>query len=487
MTSILSTFFMITFFISGCSFHSPSHQISRLNRSKTYRQIASTNLLLSNRKEMQLRAENLMEGIVHGHLLGQVYLFEFDRLLNRYPNRVLKSSVYSSLLSVRSFVEEFEHELNELYLQLVVVSALPEYSVAQKENAKIVLDSMGQFLDGIKTDKKKINENLKPLILTNLMNRQKDLYEELRELHDDDNFTKNDPAVKKILRHNMVLLRATRLSYYSDLKNYKVNPEVLKTAIKEERRKNSFLKLEQDIKELTKEMKLLVSELDRGTSSDMITPSAGPEGNISGRTYPANTWSLTYDDGPGKTTPQIIDNLLERNIPATFFVLAKQVETNPLTTLRLRDSGFDIANHSYTHAQLTKVGPVQLEREIGESKRVIEEKINRKIKLFRLPYGAGVSVSSIRSKIAEHDMIHVFWTVDTLDWQDKNPNSILERALKQMRASPKNSGIILFHDIHQQSVIASTMLMDHFNKEKLTVCTVQGVVNQINQSLASCK
>ena len=115
------------------------------------------------------------------------------------------------------------------------------------------------------------------------------------------------------------------------------------------------------------------------------------------------------------------------------------------------------------------------------------DKLGVQIKLFRLPYGAGVSVSKIRAKIAEHKMVHVFWSVDTLDWQDKNPQSVYNRALKQMAG--QKSGVVLFHDIHPQSVIASTMLMDYFNehKEKLTVCSVQGIVDQINKDLPSCK
>lgn len=342
-------------------------------------------------------------------------------------------------------------------------------------------------MEGMKADKKKINENLMPMILSNLMHKQTELYEELKALHDDESFTNNNPEVKKALHKNMVLLRATRLSYHKDLSTYKVDQKILEKAIKEERRKKNFAQLEKEIKELSKEMKGFISELDRGTSSDVIFPTAGANGNITGRSFPQNTWSLTYDDGPGKTTGQIIDNLLARKIPATFFVLAKQVEGNPNTTKKLVESGFEIASHSYTHAQLTKVGAAQLEREIGTAKKVTEDKTGAKIKLFRLPYGAGVSVSNVRAKIAEHKMVHVFWTVDTLDWQDKNPTSIFNRTLKQMNASAKNSGIVLFHDIHSQSVTASTMLMDHFNKNKLTVCTVQGVVDQLNQNLPSCK
>ena len=55
-------------------------------------------------------------------------------------------------------------------------------------------------------------------------------------------------------------------------------------------------------------------------------------------------------------------------------------------------------------------------------------------------------------------MLHVFWNVDTLDWQDKDPASILARAKKQMQAN--GHGVILFHDIHPQSVEASKKLLE---------------------------
>lgn len=472
--------------IAGCS-TAPKNVETASQKSHAYRHISSIDSLVNNREQLVKKVERLMDGVLHGYLIGQVYLFEFDRLLDKYPEKVMKSPVYSSLLSTRTFVEQFEHDLNDLYVQLVIVSALPDYSPDQKLNAQIALDAMGSFMEGMKADKKKINENLMPMILSNLMHKQTELYEELKALHDDESFTNNNPEVKKALHKNMVLLRATRLAYHKDLSTYKVDQKILEKAIKEERRKKNFAQLEKEIKDLSKEMKSFISELDRGTSSDVIFPTAGANGNITGRSFPQNTWSLTYDDGPGKTTGQIVDNLLARKIPATFFVLAKQVEGNPNTTKKLVDSGFEIASHSYTHAQLTKVGAAQLEREIGTAKKVIEDKTGATVKLFRLPYGAGVSVSNVRAKIAEHKMVHVFWTVDTLDWQDKNPTSIFNRTLKQMNASAKNSGIVLFHDIHSQSVTASTMLMDHFNKNKLTVCTVQGVVDQLNQNLPSCK
>lgn len=479
--------FLLLSSLMACSGFQTQGTHKTVSKTHVHRQIAAMNEVLNDQEKLDERLDKLLNGVFHGHLLGQVYLNDFDAQLDKNPGSVLKSDTYASLLAVRTAVDEFEHQVNDLYLNLVLVSALPEYSPAQKLNAEFALNKIGSFLDGARTDKGVLPENLKPMVLQSLRDKQTELYEELKAMHDDSQFTNNDQDVKNVLHKNMVLLRATRKAFYKDMKNYHVDKSVLAQTLKEERAKGSFKKFEKDIKSLSKEMKAFTSELGRGTSSDAIYPSAGPNGNVTGRGFPANTWSLTYDDGPGKGTTQIVDNLKARNIDATFFMLTQQVINNPNTSKNVKESGFEIASHSWTHAQLTKVGPNQLEKEISTAKKTTEERLGVKIKLFRLPYGAGVSVSKIRSKIAENDMVHVFWNVDTLDWQDKNPTSVYNRAVKQMKASGKNAGVILFHDIHPTTVTASTMVMDYMNREGIHACSVSKVIEQQNNNLASCK
>ncbi len=451
------------------------------------RYVANMNEVLSDSKQLEAKVQKLMTGIFHGYIMAQVHLQNFDSILDKDASAAMKSDDYSSLLSIRSFVDQFEHDINDLYMELVLATAMPGYTPEQKQNAQTALDSIGKFMDGVKSDQKELPENLKPLILSNLREKQTVLYEQLKAIHDAPPAQDEDPAIKRVIYDNMVLLRATRRSYYRELQNYQVDQQALQETLAAEKNKKSYKEFEKEIKALSKQMKKFMKEIGRGTSADAIFPSAGPNGNITGRSFPQNTWSLTYDDGPAKTTDQVITNLVDKKIPATFFMLAQQVVQYPKAIARMKEHKMDLASHSYTHAQLTKLGPVGLEKEIATSKKVIEEKTGQPIKLFRLPYGAGVSVSSVRAKIAENNMIHVFWTVDTLDWQDKNPQSILARSLKQMNASPKNSGIVLFHDIHPQSVAASSLLMDHFNKTGAIVCTVQGVVDQLNKNLPSCK
>jgi peptidoglycan/xylan/chitin deacetylase (PgdA/CDA1 family) len=87
--------------------------------------------------------------------------------------------------------------------------------------------------------------------------------------------------------------------------------------------------------------------------------------------------------------------------------------------------------------------------------------------LFRLPYGSGVKNPLIGTYFAKLNIRHYFWTIDSLDWQDKNPLSILERIQKQMQLSKR--GIILIHDIHPQSVQASQLLIDAAKKGTMPV------------------
>lgn len=430
--------------------------------------------------------QKTLKAIFHSYVLGQTLLHDFDASLEKNPASAMDSATYAELLAIRMSVDHFEEEVNELYLKLVKVSALKEYDEDQKQNARKSLDIIGQFMDGY-VGTKELNDNLEHIVLGNLREKQTHLYDELLDYK---KHTQLEPAEKEVIEHNMVLLRATRMKYYKDMKGFQVDPIALDEAVAEMKKDKDFKNYRAELKKTSKEIQKFNRAVMRGrsTSSDVIYPNAGASGNITGRTFPANTWSITYDDGPGgKTTPTVIKNLQDKGLKATFFMLAKQVEALPNTAKSVVDAGMDIASHSYDHAQLTKVGPAALDKQIGGSKKIIEAKLGKTVKLFRLPYGAGVSVSNIRAKIAEQNMIHVFWNVDTLDWQDKSPTSILARAKKQMAASGKNSGVVLFHDIHSQSVTASALLMDDMIKNKINVCTVQGVVDQINKGLESCQ
>jgi peptidoglycan/xylan/chitin deacetylase (PgdA/CDA1 family) len=222
-------------------------------------------------------------------------------------------------------------------------------------------------------------------------------------------------------------------------------------------------------------------------SKNILYPSLGGTGNVTGNTFPQNVWSLTFDDGPRSgRTQTVVDNLYRYGFEASFFMLMSQAKANKTTVDYVLDHNMELALHSYNHKNLVKVTEEVLEYEIGTAKYELEALGSRSISLFRLPYGSGTRNQLIRTKIAELGMIHIFWNVDTLDWKDKDPTSIYNRTIKQMNLTPSKSGIILFHDIHAQTVIASEKVMSYLSREDKKVCTVGEVISYLNGTQQSC-
>jgi peptidoglycan/xylan/chitin deacetylase (PgdA/CDA1 family) len=483
--------------LSACS-HNKNYQY---DSSVAARMIASTleedaALLkdsLRSSAQMKLQVNSLSQRVYHSYIQGQTLLKAFDHKLDAIIKKkfssedILSSDVYADLLATRHIVDESEDKLINYYLYYSKIFAHPNSSVVEKENSKVLIEEMNKFLAGQIGDFEEIPDSLKGMVLTNIVAKHTTLYHQLDQLAKDDEFTQNDVDSKIALSELKNQILKSKVDFNNILLQSQKSHKDFDKNLKEVSRDSKFNQLKQEIHTLGDEIQVYQESMRTPSSEATIFPSTTSSGNITGNGFPANTWSITYDDGPGgATSPTVLKNLQDRGVKATFFQLAQQVIALPKIATSIKDAGMDMASHSYTHAQLTKVGPVQLEKEITTAKKVNEEKLGIKLKLFRLPYGAGVSVPTIREKIAANDMIHVFWNVDTLDWQDKNPDSIVDRSIKQMAALKKNAGIVLFHDIHPQSVIASAKLIDVMKTKGTKFCTVQEVVDQINTGAATC-
>jgi peptidoglycan/xylan/chitin deacetylase (PgdA/CDA1 family) len=209
-----------------------------------------------------------------------------------------------------------------------------------------------------------------------------------------------------------------------------------------------------------------------------ISPGTGSNGNLTGGNFPRNTWALTFDDGPSKYTLPILANLKNHGIKASFFWLAQMVNAAGAGKYidAAKAAGMDLNNHSYSHANLVNLGADGLKREIVTSTNIETKAYGFSPKFFRCPYGSGLNTARVRQMIAQQGMIHVFWNVDSLDWQDHNPTSIVARVRKQM--AREGRGIILFHDIHPQSVTASNVIMG--DVAKLHAVTMSQITKELN-------
>jgi len=196
---------------------------------------------------------------------------------------------------------------------------------------------------------------------------------------------------------------------------------------------------------------------------------------ISGADFAPKTVALTFDDGPhARHTEEVAALLRKYGIRAAFFEvgsnLGKVVDGN-VTLLktaeiskRLLDAGHVVANHTYPHRVLAKLTEAERTQEIESTSQLLEKALGQKPLLFRPPYGA--RNPQVMEQIAHEGLENIMWTVDSEDWADPIPESIAVRVLKQLDESHK--GIILFHDIHKQSVLALPLVLDELNRQGYT-------------------
>ena len=164
---------------------------------------------------------------------------------------------------------------------------------------------------------------------------------------------------------------------------------------------------------------------------------------------PEGTFALTFDDGPHpRRTREILDILNEQNIQATFFVLGERIDRNPQMLSKMLEADHTLGSHTYSHPDLSRRTYASAVKEIEDGEAAIEEAVGSSEPMFRFPYGA--KTSRLMDYLKERNIHHFFWDVDTLDWKKRNPEELLDYAIRQTEKNGR--GIVLFHDIHSQTV-----------------------------------
>ena len=98
--------------------------------------------------------------------------------------------------------------------------------------------------------------------------------------------------------------------------------------------------------------------------------------------------ALTFDDGPNTTTTNdVLDKLVEHQVPATFFLIGNNItEESGEVVKRAHALGCEIENHSLTHSYMNKMTAEEILAEIDATNSKIEELTGEKPKFFRPPY-----------------------------------------------------------------------------------------------------
>jgi peptidoglycan/xylan/chitin deacetylase (PgdA/CDA1 family) len=158
---------------------------------------------------------------------------------------------------------------------------------------------------------------------------------------------------------------------------------------------------------------------------------------------------LTFDDGPfPATTNPILESLEREQVKASFFMIGRNARENPDIVRRIGAQGHTIANHTMNHRWLNKLGHEQAVREITDGQDAIQQALGRAIAPhFRFP--GFVDTPELLTELSRRNM--AVWGTDlwASDWTPMSADQQLKLVL--FRLKQRKKGILLFHDIKQQT------------------------------------
>lgn len=96
-------------------------------------------------------------------------------------------------------------------------------------------------------------------------------------------------------------------------------------------------------------------------------------------------WGMRGRQAVQETLPRLADLLGRHGVRATFFIVAEMLE-NCAELFGRTLAGHEVGSHGLTHRVLTELAPAEVEREVVESKRRLEQALQRRIRGFRAPF-----------------------------------------------------------------------------------------------------
>ena len=173
--------------------------------------------------------------------------------------------------------------------------------------------------------------------------------------------------------------------------------------------------------------------------------------------------ALTFDDGPGKYTKDIINCLKKNNARATFFVIGSQVDSYKDSVKAASEIGCEIGNHTYTHPDLTRLSKSEIRDQINRTDQKIKNVTGKTTTLVRTPGG------SVDSKVQQTvGKPIILWSIDTRDWETRNR----DKTIRVVMQSVKDGDIILMHDIYKPTKEAACTLIVQLKQQGYQLVTV---------------
>ncbi len=167
---------------------------------------------------------------------------------------------------------------------------------------------------------------------------------------------------------------------------------------------------------------------------------------------------ITFDDGPGPYTDDILNILDKYNVKVTFFV-THQFSNYEYLLKKEYEKGHSVAVHTYSHNYGNVYSSVESYIEdFNNMNDIIYTQTGTYSKLFRFPGGSSNTISrfnkgimtDLTKKMTELGYIYFDWNIDSMDTSTKDPETIAQNVINEIQK--REHSVVLMHDIKKANI-----------------------------------
>jgi peptidoglycan/xylan/chitin deacetylase (PgdA/CDA1 family) len=152
--------------------------------------------------------------------------------------------------------------------------------------------------------------------------------------------------------------------------------------------------------------------------------------------------ALTFDDGPDPaTTPLFLEELRDRGVRATFFLVGSMAARAPGLVAEIVAAGHEVGVHGWDHRYLSLRGPAATYHDLARAASLLESAACTAPWLFRPPYGVLTSAAIVVAHRLE--LTPVLWTTWGREWRPGATPELVSQTLLQDLAG---GATVLLHD-----------------------------------------
>lgn len=141
----------------------------------------------------------------------------------------------------------------------------------------------------------------------------------------------------------------------------------------------------------------------------------------------------------------MLDILDQEKVKATFFLDGSWLSKNRELALEIQRRGHELENHAYTHPNMSTLSRARATMEIEKTKSLLKSSLGVENRWFAPPSG---DYDQETVEIArELGLKTVLWTVDTVDWRNPSPDSVIAKITT--KAEPGT--LVLMHPTNASS------------------------------------